>query len=127
MKTTIFPTLEEALELHLVLIEKFGGSTGIRDQGLLESALIRPQMEYYGSLSQQAAALLQSLSRNHPFLDGNKRMAFALTAIFLDLNGYDLIVETDAAHLFIVDDVIRKHKEVDEIATWLERHMTKRT
>jgi death-on-curing protein len=80
VKLTLFPTLEETLELHRILLDRFGGTRGVRDLGLLQSALARPQTGYYDTLWQQAAALLQSLGRNHPFVDGNKRVAFALAA-----------------------------------------------
>ncbi len=123
MDTTIFPTLEEALYLHTRLIEHFGGAPGIRDLGLLESALSRPCSGYYETLSAQAAAMMQSLARNHAFVDGNKRMAFALTAVFLQLNGYKLTVSTSNAERFIEEQLITKHLEVLQIATWLEAHM----
>ena len=122
MKHTLHPTLEEALELHRVLIERFGGADGVRDLGLLESALSRPQTGYYDTLSLQAAALLQSLAMNHPFVDGNKRVAFALTAIFLRMNGLRLRVGATAGETFLIQVVIERRAELAEIATWLERH-----
>jgi death-on-curing protein len=63
------------------LIERFGGSHGLRDQGALESALARPQTGYYLDLIEEAAALWESLSQNHPFIDGNKRIAITATAM----------------------------------------------
>lgn len=125
MKFFVYPTLEETLELHQKLIERFGGQAGVRDMGLLESALYRPQTGYYDSLSEQAAALLQSLLKNHPFVDGNKRVGFALTAIFLRINGIKLHVKVDGAEKFIVEDIIRRNCELNEIVVWLERHMKK--
>jgi death-on-curing protein len=123
MKTLIYPTLAETLELHVRLIERFGGKVGVRDMGLLESALMRPQTGYYKSLSLQAAALLQSLTQNHAFLDGNKRVAFATSAIFLRMNGYRLKVDADNAESFNIDRVIKNRADIDEIANWLEKHM----
>jgi death on curing protein len=123
MKHTIYPTLAETLELHTRLIERFGGKEGIRDLGLLESALMRPQTGYYKSLSLEASALLQSLSQNHAFIDGNKRVAFATTAIFLRMNGYRLKVDADNGESFIIDRVIKARADIQEIAEWLERHM----
>lgn len=123
MKAIIFPTLAETLELHSKLIERFGGQGGIRDMGLLESALMRPQTGYYKTLSLQAAALLQSLAQNHAFVDGNKRVAFATTAIFLRMNGFRLKVDADNGESFIIDMVIKEKSEIDEIADWLEKHM----
>jgi len=122
--STVFPTLEEALHLHRRLLERFGGLAGVRDPGLLESALARPRSGYYKSLSAQAAALMQSLARNHAFVDGNKRMAFAMTAVFLRLNGYLLRVTADEAEEFLVEQVIRDHAELDVIIDRLEAWMT---
>lgn len=123
MKTTLYPTLLETIELHSRLIERFGGKDGVRDMGLLESALMRPQTGYYKSLSLEAAALLQSLAQNHAFIDGNKRVAFATTAIFLRMNGYRLKVDADNGELFIIGRVIKSKADIDEIAGWLEKHL----
>ena len=123
MKAKLFPTLAETLELHNRLIQRFGGKAGVRDLGLLESALMRPQTGYYSSLSLEASALMQSLTQNHSFIDGNKRVAFATTAIFLRMNGYQLKVDADTAEEFIIDQVIKKRIEIEVIATWLEKHM----
>lgn len=127
MKITLYPTLSEVLELHRILIERFGGSFGVRDLGLLESALMRPQTGYYTTLSMEAAALLQSLCQNHAFVDGNKRVAFAVTAIFLRMNNYRLKIDTDNGESFLIKNVIKKRIPVEEIATWLESNMKKVT
>lgn len=123
MKATLYPNLTETLELHSRLIARFGGKDGIRDMGLLESALMRPQTGYYNSLSLEAAALLQSLTQNHAFIDGNKRVAFATAAIFLRMNGYRLKIDADNGESFIIDRVIKHRAEITEIADWLEKHM----
>ncbi len=123
MKTLLFPTLEEALYLYDKLIDNFGGSRGVIDHGLLESALIRPRSGYYSSLSEQGAALLHSLAMNHCFVDGNKRMAFALTAVFFQMNGYVLKVEAEDAEEFIVKRLIAEHAQLQEITEWLETHL----
>lgn len=123
MKAVLYPTLSETLELHTRLIERFGGKEGVRDMGLLESALMRPQTGYYSSLSLQAAALLQSLTQNHSFIDGNKRVAFATSAIFLRMNGYRLKVDADNGESFIIERVIKNKADIEEIASWLEKHM----
>lgn len=115
--------MEEALYLHDLLIVRFGGQHGVRDLGLLQSALGRPQTGYYASLSLQAAALLQSLARNHAFVDGNKRMAFALCAVFLRMNGFRLVVQPDDGETFLVRRVIEKQEEIEVIADWLEARM----
>lgn len=76
--------------MHSLLIRQFGGSDGVRDVGLLEAALFRPQTGYYSDIIEEAAALLESLAVNHPFIDGNKRVAFSVTDIFLRINGYEI-------------------------------------
>lgn len=81
-------TVVDALDLHRRLIDRFGGSHGVRDMGALESALFRPQSGYYEDIVQEACALLESLAINHPFVDGNKRIAFAVMDAFLRINGY---------------------------------------
>lgn len=125
-RDTLFLTLEEMLDLHRQLIERFGGAQGVRDPGLLESALARPRSGYYASLSEQAAALLQSLAGNHAFIDGNKRVAFAATAVFLRMNGYALVAGAEEAERFLVDEVIVARADVAAIAAWLERFMLAR-
>lgn len=122
-KKTFYPTLEEALYLHEQLIIKFGGDSNVLDKGLLESALARPQSGYYTSLSEQAAALMQSLALNHCFADGNKRIAFALTATFLFMNGYRLIVKAGDAEELLVKDLIVKRASLPVITNWIEAHL----
>ncbi len=80
---TYYPTVDDAVATHARLIARFGGSLGIRDKGAT-----RPQSGYYLDLIQEAAALWESLSQNHPFVDGNKRVAVTVTAAFLAVNGY---------------------------------------
>jgi death-on-curing protein len=123
VSVTLYPTLHEAVALHEALIKRFGGTLGVRDMGALESALHRPRSGYYGRLSEQAGALMHSLAMNHAFVDGNKRVAFALTAVFLRMNGYRLAVSADAAEAFLIEQVIVSRKDVEVIAPWLERHM----
>lgn len=124
MKEVQYPTLEEALYLHSVLIEKFGGRTGVLDLGLLESALARLRSGYYKTLSEQAAALMHSLTRNHAFSDGNKRMALALTAIFLSMNGVELSCSADESERLILDMAENKLQTVDDISAIIEKWMT---
>jgi death-on-curing protein len=76
------------LAMHAVLVQRFGGAPGVRDPGALESALFRPQTGYYDDIVAEAAALFESLAVNHPFVDGNKRIAFAVVDVFLRINGY---------------------------------------
>ena len=84
---TDYLTVVEVLAMHTDQIERYGGLDAIRDPGMLEAALFRPQTGYYASLIEEAAALWESLSQNHPFIDGNKRTAFAATYTFLAING----------------------------------------
>lgn len=79
-------TTADILGLHHVLLEKYGGAGGIRDLGALEAAVFRPQCGYYNDIIDEAAALLESLIINRPFIDGNKRVAFAACDIFLRIN-----------------------------------------
>ena len=83
-------TVADVLGMHTVLIRRYGGLPGVRDPGALEAALYRPQTGYYKDTIEQAAALMESLAMNHPFVDGNKRIAFASMDVFLRLNGYKL-------------------------------------
>ncbi len=96
--TTHYLTTDEVLILHQKLIDGFGGHSGIRDMGALESALFRPQLGYYETLNQQAAALIESLANNHPFIDGNKRIAFFSTDTFLRMNGHHIVCDNEAAY-----------------------------
>ncbi len=118
-------SLDEALAIHERLIEHFGGPPGVRDLGLLESALFRPHTGYYKDIAEMAAALFESLIMNHPFVDGNKRVAFFATDVFLRLNGWKLEVETDAAHLFIIDTLERGACDYEHILPWLQESIAK--
>lgn len=122
-KAVQFLTLDEALVVHERLIAHFGGPEGIRDPGLLESALFRPQTGYYPDLATMAAALFESLLINHPFVDGNKRAAFFMSDIFLRLNGYRLEVEPRAAHRFIVDMLAEHNCSIETLRQWIARHL----
>lgn len=106
-----------------MLIERFGGSHGVRDLGLVESALYRPQSGYYETLPQQAAALIQSFAMNHAFVDGNKRVAFAIGAVFIRLNGYRLKATPDESERFMIDTVIQSKADVALITQWIEAHI----
>ncbi len=94
---TDYLTVVDVLAIHGDQIERYGGSHGLRDPGLLEAALYRPQTGYYEDLIAQSAALWESLSQNHPFIDGNKRTSFASTYTFLRINGLELVAPPDKA------------------------------
>jgi death on curing protein len=124
MDTTLYLSLEEVLTLHAALLARHGGAPGVRDKGLVESALARARSGYYGSLSEQAVALLQSFAMNHAFVDGNKRVAWASSMVFLRMNGYRVRVSADAAERFLVDQIIVGRAEIAASAGWLESHMS---
>jgi death-on-curing protein len=119
---TRYPTIEEALAIHAILIARFGGSEGIRDRGALESALARPRSGYYADLIQEAAALWESLSQNHPFVDGNKRVAVTMTAAFLRVNGYRLEFDDLDAYAFLNGLYEAGRMRFDELDRWLRGH-----
>lgn len=97
-KEVKFLTLDEVLLMHEELVAAFGGATGVRDPGLLESALFRPRTGYYADLLEMAAALFESLLMNHAFVDGNKRVAFFGVDTFLRINGFKIVVASNLAH-----------------------------
>jgi death-on-curing protein len=98
-----FLTLDEVFFLHEELAKAFGGAKGLRDAGLLESALYRPRTGYYEDLIEMAAALFESLLMNRAFVDGNKRIAFFGVDTFLRINGFRIEVPADEAHKFLID------------------------
>lgn len=119
-----FLSVDEAVAIHERLIERFGGSPGNRDLGLLESVLFRPQTGYYNDIAEMAAALFESLLLNHAFVDGNKRVAFFVTDTFLRLNGWKLSVESDAAYDFIIGMLERGDSRYDKLLPWVEQSLT---
>lgn len=112
------------LQIHDRQLQKFGGTLGVRDMGLLESALAQPQASFGGELLhptiyQQAAAYLYHLAMNHPFLDSNKRTAFAVMDAFLRLNRYQLNLSNDQAYqlvLEVVQKTMSKEALIDRLA-----------
>ena len=129
MDKTVFLTLEEVLALHFDQINRYGGSHGIRDLNLLLSAISRPQVTFggedlYPDLFQKAAALIHSLTFNHPFVDGNKRTAIVSGARFLYLNDYKLAFSKgELVNLAL--DIESKTLNLDKLAVWLKKHSDK--
>lgn len=119
MPPRIYPTVAETIETQRLLIEEFGGIHGIRDLGLLESAVLRPQNGYYTNLIDEAAALMESLANNHAFLDGNKRTSFVMTDVLLRLNGYCLSVAPLEAHRFITEAMEKNAFRFPMIREWI--------
>ena len=118
-----FLSLDEAIAIHERLIERFGGQPGIRDEGLLESALFRPQTGYYEDLAQMAAALFESLITNHAFVDGNKRIAFFASDVFLRLNGWKIAVDANRGFRFIVGSLECVKCDFEHVLPWIREHL----
>ena len=116
---TDFLTTADVLVMHFVLIQKYGGLSGVRDPGALEAALYRPQTGYYKDTIEQAAALMESLAINHPFVDGNKRIAFAATDVFLRINGYKLKRSPAQIYSEMIGMLETRHFNKGPIDEWL--------
>jgi death-on-curing protein len=125
LPTPDFLNQTTVLKIHTRQIEKFGGTPGIRDEGLLESALAQPQATFAGELlhptiDKQAAAYLYHLAMNHPFIDGNKRTAFAVMDTFLRLNGYSLNLTNEQAYDLVMQ-VAQSQMSKSDLAGCLEK------
>lgn len=126
MSSFIYLTLEEVLALHEISIKEFGGSQGIRDLGLLESAVMQPQQSFggadlYESLWDKASALCYSLCKNHPFIDGNKRTAALAMLVFIDLNDLEVIVPKGAIYE-VTMKVAEGSLSREQLAQWIKKH-----
>ena len=120
-----FLSLDEVLEIHTRVIEAFGGPAGVRDLGLLESALYRPQSGYYEDLVGMAAALFESLLMNHPFVDGNKRVAFFATDVFLRLNGWRLVTDAHQAYRLLTGLLESGQCDLEHLSEWIRASVAK--
>ena len=118
-------TVPDVLTIHSILIQRYSGIHGVRDPGALESALFRVQSGYYIDIVAEAAALMESLAVNHPFVDGNKRVAFAATDIFLRTNGYRINCES----MNIYADMMRMFEtgtfDLAHLEPWLRKLVIK--
>ncbi|MBI2011329.1 type II toxin-antitoxin system death-on-curing family toxin [Candidatus Daviesbacteria bacterium] len=128
-KKLYFLSVAQVLLIHDQMVKRFGGSLGIRDLGLVESAVARPQSSFdgqdlYSNLFDMAAALLQSLLKNHPFVDGNKRTALTSAGLFLKINGYKLVNNHQEEVEFAVA-VDNQHLLIEQISKWLKDHSIK--
>jgi death-on-curing protein len=132
----LFLTYEEVLEIHADQVARYGGSLGVRDEGLLRSALAQPEAAFgdallHPTLEDQAGAYLYHLVKNHPFVDGNKRAGAACCLVFLEINSYELDPALDALNeatgrssfedvvLGVAGGGITK----DELITFLKKHI----
>lgn len=119
-------TPEQVLFIHYRLIEETGGSHGLRDIGLLQSAIARPMAafggdELYPDIFNKAAALMHSLIKNHPFIDGNKRTAITSSSIFLLRNGFQITASNKELEQFTLEAASTKI-EIEKIAKWFKKH-----
>jgi death on curing protein len=120
-------TIEEVLRLHERVIERTGGSAGVRDRGALESAVAQPQMTFggddlYPTLPEKAATLCFSLAMNHPFVDGNKRTAHAAMEVFLILNGFEIrssVDDQEAMMLSLATGILKR----EGLTEWLKQQI----
>jgi death-on-curing protein len=122
-----YVTLGEVVILHRAILESSGGASGIRDLAALESALAQPRATFAGgdlhsSVHAKAAALGFSLALNHPFVDGNKRVAHAAMEVFLILNGYEIVARVDEQERLMLDLAGGKITR-EQLADWLEHHL----
>ena len=115
----LYLSTKEVMLMHGVLIHQFGGSPGIRDEGALEAALYRPKSGYYSDVISEAAALFESIAINHPFIDGNKRIAFAVMDTFLRLNGFHIRAMPKELHLKIIAMFEEGEIKFNFIEAWL--------
>lgn len=120
-------TVAEVYAMQSRLIDLFGGLHGVRNEGAVEASVFRPQIGYYNSLEEEAAALMESLGSNHGFLDGNKRIAFSAADTFLRINGYYLEVNTEEGVEFIAGSMDRHEFRFAQILAWIREHIKKLT
>lgn len=120
-----FLSLDEVIEIHVVLLKRFGGASGIRDLGLLESALYRPRTGYYNDLIDMSAALFESLINNHPFIDGIKLVAFFATDVFLRINGYKIKINPKSAYSFLMNLFETNKCDLEQLSPWLRANVVK--
>jgi death on curing protein len=123
MSEVKYPLVRDVIDIHEIMILHYGGSSGLRDAGLLESALASPRQtmfdqELYPDIAAKAAILLIGLLKNHPFVDGNKRTAFITTLRFLEMNGYTLAASHDELYDFILS-IITAHIDKAAATEWL--------
>ena len=123
-------TLGEVVALHRAIVATTGGADGIRDLGALESALAQPKATFggtdlYPSIVDKAGALAFGLAMNHPFVDGNKRIAHAAMAVFFDLNGFEIEATVDEQEQLMLGLAAGQLSRAD-LTTWLKSHVSTR-
>ena len=120
-------TVEEAIRIHGILIDRFGGTNGIRDRNLLESALSRPfqtfdKKDLYSSPVDKAAALIESIVINHPFIDGNKRFGYVAMRLILLESGLDIDAPEEDKYLFVIG-IAKGELKFNEICNWIKKNL----
>jgi len=125
MRERVYLTVAEVLAIHHRQIQVYGGVHGLRDSGALESAVFRPQVGYYGSLLEEAAALMESLANNHAFLDGNKRVSFDATHTFLLVNGFTIEADSVETYHWMTDAIAEGKFRFPLILDWLNNHVSR--
>ena len=126
MPDSYFLSLDQVLRIHASMVEAYGGAAGVRDMGLLQSAVAMPQASYGGqtlhpTIFDQAAAYLYHLVQNHPFVDGNKRIGAASALVFLAMNDVQIDGDEDGL-VALTMSVASGGAGKDEIAVWLRAH-----
>ena len=121
--TRRFLTVEIVLAIHRIFIGEVDGASGIRDSGSLESAVMRPQMGYYDGIIEEDAVLMESLAINHPFADGNKRIAFATAGTFLLTNDYYIDCDSIEAPRLFMDLFDTQAFTFAELMAWLSNNV----
>lgn len=123
MAARAYLTVAEVLAIHHRQIESYGGTHGVRDVGALEAAVFRPQTGYYTSLAEEAAGLMESLANNHPFLNGNKRVAFDASHPFVLMNGFTIEADPEETYAFMVGAIAEGRFRFPVILDWLNAHI----
>jgi death-on-curing protein len=116
-------TVAEVYRMQYRLIEMFGGLHGVRDKGAVEATVFRPQTGHYNSIEEAAAALMESFGNNHGFLDGNKRIAFTATDVFLRRNGFYIEVEGLDGYAFVDGSMDRHELRFAQSLDWIRQHI----
>ena len=130
MSDPVFLTLDEVLAIHADQLRAYGGRRGLRDLGLVQSAVGMPETTFdgeflHGTIPEMAAAYLFHLARNHPFEDGNKRTALMCALVFLGLDGFRLEAPAEALY-GLVDGVAAGSVDKAEVAVFLRQHSVRR-
>jgi death on curing protein len=123
MAERVYLTIAEVYQMQHQLIDMFGGLHSVRDTGRVEAAVYRPQTGYYNSIEEEAAALMESLGINHGFIDGNKRIAFTATDVFLRSNGFYIDVGGKEGHVFIDGSMNQRAFRYPQILDWIRQHI----